>query len=84
LTDLEDFHSGLRGALTEHLEQHTQQLGVLHVGGHHHPCALNHLQATTGLTRQRGRQLFQYQYVYFNPELSILQQKTTLRNAWGQ
>ncbi|KAA6416899.1 MAG: hypothetical protein FRX49_13140 [Trebouxia sp. A1-2] len=50
LTDLEDFNSGLRGALAEHLEQHTQQLGVLHVGGHHHPCALNYLQATSGLT----------------------------------
>jgi len=55
MTDLEDFHSGLRGALTEHLEQHTQQLGVLHVGGHHHPCALDHLHPTTGLTRQGNR-----------------------------
>ncbi len=49
-TDLEDFNSGLGGALAEHLEQHTQQLGVFHVGGHHHPCALNHLHPTTGLT----------------------------------
>lgn len=40
---LEDLKSGLRGAFTEHLQQHAQQLGVLHVGGHHHPCALNHL-----------------------------------------
>ena len=44
MADLQDLGSSLRGAFAEHLQQHAQQLRILHVGSHHHSCALDHLQ----------------------------------------
>ena len=40
---LKDLCPGMRGALIEHVQQHAQQLRVLHVWRHHHSSALNHL-----------------------------------------
>ena len=46
---LENFCPGLWRTLAEHMQQHAQQLWILHVRRHHHTCAFNHLpQAHTG------------------------------------
>ena len=44
MADLQDLGSSLRGAFAEHLQQHAQQLRILHVRSHHHSRALDHLQ----------------------------------------
>jgi hypothetical protein len=44
---LDDFHTRVWRAIREDPEKQRQQLGVLHVWGHHHPRALHHLRSPT-------------------------------------